>query len=105
MRHLVVTLLAFALFAAPLAAETQQAGKLVRVGVLSVGGAERFREPLRELGYIEGQTIAVEYREASSERLGELAAELVSLHVDVIVAGGSEAVQAVKNATQTILSL
>ncbi len=90
--------------AAPFDTEAQQAGKLVRVGVLAVGGAERFREPLRELGYIDGQTLALEYRssEGSFERLADLAAELVGLHVDVIVAGGSEAVQAGRTATKTI---
>ena len=83
------------LLAAPLAAEAQQAGKVYRVGILVTpasdpGGARRWRfaDGLRELGYVEGQNIAIEYRssEGRYERLPALAAELVRLKVDVIVA-------------------
>src|SRR5262249_14419146 len=67
--------------------------------------AEGIRLALRELGYIEGQNIAIEYRygEGKVDRFSELAAELVRLKVDVIVAaGGSRLIQAAKNATKTI---
>jgi len=65
---------------------------------------EAFRQGLRELGYVEGQTIILELRSAEGriERIPELVAELVSLKVDVLVAGGTPAILAVKNATQTI---
>ena len=67
--------------------------------------SEPFRLALRELGYIEGQNIAIEYRyaEGKRDRLPELAAELVRLKVDIIVvAGGDPPIQAAKNATKTI---
>src|SRR5207244_3584263 len=65
---------------------------------------ESFRQGLRELGYVEGQNIAIEYRfaEGRPERLPALAAELVRLKVDVIVAGGPPAPGAAKQATGTI---
>ena len=63
-----------------------------------------FRNGLRELGYIEGQNIRIEYRFAggSTKRLGELAAELVKLKVDVIVAGSTQTIDAARQATKTI---
>ena len=67
--------------------------------------AEAIRLALRELGYIEGQNIAIEYRyaEGKRDRLPELAAELVRLKVDlIVVAGGTRRIQAAKNATKTI---
>ena len=93
-------------------AAAQQPKKVPRIGYL-VGGdpisestcAEAIRLALRELGYIEGQNIATEYRyaEGKLDRFSELAAELVRLKVDIIVvAGGGGYVQAVKNATKTI---
>jgi ABC-type uncharacterized transport system substrate-binding protein len=99
-----------ALFAAPLAARAQQGGKLYRVGFLWDSPAvfpdavEAFRQGLRDLGYVEGQTIAIEYRwtEGKPERMRELAAELVRLKVDVIVAPTSIYTEAVKRATSTI---
>jgi len=97
------------LLAAPLAAEAQQAaGKVYRIGLLSPSsqglGVEAFREGLRTLGYIEGQNILIEYRSAEGqfERLPDLAAELVRLRVDVIVAVVTQASLAAKNATTTI---
>jgi putative ABC transport system substrate-binding protein len=65
---------------------------------------EGFRKGLRELGYIEGQNIHVEYRYAGGnlERLGELAAELVSFKVDVIVAASTQSIEAARRATKTI---
>lgn len=93
----------------PHAAGAQQARKLARVGVLAGGGSTfqpgfgAFRQRLRELGYAEGQTIAFEIRNAEgrAERYPELAAELVRLRVDVIVAQGNPAVVALKRAPQT----
>jgi putative ABC transport system substrate-binding protein len=104
--------LALSLTLAPLVAEGQQAGKVYRVGLLSPGSSsdplvqpylDVFRRGLRELGYIEGQSITIEYRwaEGQYERLPDLAAELVRLRVDVIVAV-AVAVRAAKQATQTI---
>jgi putative ABC transport system substrate-binding protein len=61
---------------------------------------EAFRQGLRELGYVEGQNLVIEYRyaEGSQERLPNLAAELVRLKVDVIVAGGAAATRAAQHA-------
>src|SRR3984893_15779505 len=98
--------LAGGLLAAPLAVEAQQAGKVVKIGVLEFGGStsSAFEQQLRELGYIEGQNLILEHRfaEGRAERLPDLAAELVRLHVDVIVAGGSAAIHAAQHATHTI---
>jgi ABC-type uncharacterized transport system substrate-binding protein len=93
-------------------AEAQQPKKVPRIGYLSNSDpasesarAEAIRRALRELGYIEGQNIAIEYRyaEGKRDRFPELAAELVRLKVDIIVvAGGDPAIRAAKNATKTI---
>jgi putative ABC transport system substrate-binding protein len=109
-RRTFITLLAGALLAAPLAAEAQQAGRIPRVGVLATRTAgdarlEGLLQGLRELGYVEGRNLLVEYRDAEgkTERFPALAAELVSLKCDVIVTtGGTLAVQAAKQATTTI---
>jgi putative ABC transport system substrate-binding protein len=105
---------AAALLAAPLAAEAQPAGKVPRLGYLSaLSGSDpqlhrsldEFRQRLRELGYVEGQSLAIEYRwaEGKIERLPDLAAELVRLKVDVIVAsGGLPVAQAAQGATKAI---
>ena len=100
------------LFALPCLAQAQQPKKVWLIGYLSSrdagsesARAEEIRLALRELGYIEGQNIAIEYRyaEGKRERFPELAAELVRLKVDIIVAaGGTSTVRAVKNATKTI---
>jgi putative ABC transport system substrate-binding protein len=100
------------LFALCFPAEAQQPKKVPRIGYLSSVDpaaestrAEPFRLALRELGYTEGQNIAIEYRyaEGKQDRLPELAAELVRLKVDIIVVGGGgNWVQAAKNATKTI---
>jgi putative ABC transport system substrate-binding protein len=90
---------------APLASEAQPAGTVYRVGLLApTGTLEPFRSALRDLGYVEGQNVAIEHRssEGRFERLPGLAAELVELRVDVIVAVGSEGVQAAKGASSTI---
>jgi ABC-type uncharacterized transport system substrate-binding protein len=88
----------------------QQPNKIARVGYLgntastSAISMKPFRERLRDLGYIEGQNIIIEYRyfDGKVERLQELAAELVRLNCDVIVAIGNEAAGAAKNATKEI---
>jgi putative ABC transport system substrate-binding protein len=99
-----------ALLAAPLAANAQAPVKVPRVGYLTTVSRtddwrlESLRQGLRELGYVEGQTIAIEYRFADGrpERLPALAAELVGLKVDVIVTAGPPAPQVAKQATRTI---
>ena len=93
--------------AAPLAAEAQQAIKVPRVGFISDTRQpwdDGFREGLRELGYVAGQSIAIEYRygEGQFERLPGLAAELARLNVDVIVAAGTQAISAAKQSTRVI---
>src|SRR5215813_13493064 len=107
-RRDLMTLLGGAATAWPLAARAQQQGKLPTIGFL---GAEAtawsayitaFAERLRALGWIEGRTIAIEYRwsEARPERVAEVAAEFVRLKVDVIVSYGT-AVPALREATST----
>jgi putative ABC transport system substrate-binding protein len=95
----------------PLAAPAQQAGKIPRIGFLGaaspstfVSRLEGFRQGLRDVGYVEGATIVVEYRwaEGRYERLPELAAELVRSNVDLIVTHTTPASLAVKKATPTI---
>jgi putative tryptophan/tyrosine transport system substrate-binding protein len=98
------------LLASPGVAYAQPAGKGPRVGYLFYGSPgpsgeiDAFRQGLRELGYIEGQSIAVEYRFASGqvERYPELAAELVRMNVDVIVAPATPQALAAKQATRSI---
>jgi ABC-type uncharacterized transport system substrate-binding protein len=102
------------LLTGPLAAEAQQAGKRVTlVGLLAPGSGsdplfqpyvDVFRRGLRDIGYVEDQSIVLVYRwaEGKYERLPDLAAELVRLKVDVIVAVGTVVAQAAKQATQTI---
>jgi putative ABC transport system substrate-binding protein len=100
------------LFTLNFPAEAQQPKKLFRIGYLSSvdaatdsDRAEGIRLALRELGYIEGQNIAIEYRYAEEkvDRAPELAAELVRLKVDIIVvAAGDATIRAAKNATKTI---
>jgi putative tryptophan/tyrosine transport system substrate-binding protein len=105
-------LVAVVLLVAAVIAEAQQPKKVPRIGYLSPVDpatdsprAEGIRRALRELGYIEGQNIAIEYRyaEGKRDRLPELAADLVRLKVDIIiVASGDATIQAAKNATKTI---
>jgi putative ABC transport system substrate-binding protein len=104
-----ITLLGMAA-AWPLAARAQQLGKLPTIGFLGTTSAAAwspwtaaFTQRLRELGWIEGRTIAIEYRwaEGRSERFAEIAAEFVRLKVDVILTGGSAAVAA-KQATSVV---
>jgi ABC-type uncharacterized transport system substrate-binding protein len=102
--------LAGGLLAAPRAADAQQAGKVYRIGYLSGGSStlthliDAFRQGLRELGWVEGQNIVIDYRfaEGRLDRLPDLAAEIVRLKVDVIVAAPSPPAAAAKNTTGTI---
>ena len=102
--------LGITLLAAALGAEAQPAGKVYRIGLLWDSPAvfpesiEAFRQGLRELGYVEGRNITIEYRwaEGKPERIRELAEELVRLKVDVIVAPSSIYTGAAKRATSTI---
>ena len=97
----------------PLAAHAQQTGKVARIGYLAAGSHDNplvrqnldaFRQGLRDLGHVEGQNIAIEYRfaEGDFDRLPDLAAELVRLEVAVIVAAPTPAAVAARNATETI---
>jgi putative tryptophan/tyrosine transport system substrate-binding protein len=106
---LVAIILALVVYGA--IADAQHPKKVPRIGYLSSrdptnesARSEAIRLALRELGYIEGQNIAIEYRyaEGKLDRHPELAAELVRLKVDIIVAGGEPPIRAVKNATKTI---
>src|SRR5436853_226422 len=85
-------------------AMTAAVARIGRLEQSSSGTDAAFRQGLRELGYVEGQNIVIEYRyaEGKAERLPELAAELVGLKVDVIVSGGTVAPLAAKQATSTI---
>jgi putative ABC transport system substrate-binding protein len=106
-----VVVLTVGLLDAPFAAEAQPAGKAHRIGFLgnSTAALEAnlvtpFREGLRELGYVEGQNIAIEYRwaEGKYERFPGLIAELLAQRVEVIVTAGTPATQAVKKATTSV---
>ena len=99
------------LLAAPLAARAQQAGKVYRIGILeaipaaqNAANLDALRKGLRDLGYVEGRNLIIEYRSADgrAERFPELASELVRLKVDLIVTRGTPAARAAKNATATI---
>jgi putative ABC transport system substrate-binding protein len=110
-RRTLIGMLAGGLLAAPLSAWAQQAGKVYRVGFLgnSTAALEAnlvgpFREGLRDLGYVEGRNVVIEYRwaEGKYERFPALVAELLALKVDVIVTAGTPAALAVKQATTTV---
>ena len=110
-RKIVICLLTTVLLTTVPFVEAQQAKKVPRIGVLVNGTRssdstliEAFRQGLRELGYIEGQNITIEYRfgEGNVEPFPALTVELVRLNVDVIVVGGTPAALAAQRATQTI---
>ena len=99
------------LFAFSLSAEAQQLIKAPRIGFLTAvsvssfaGRTEAFRQGLRELGYVEGKNIVIEYRygDGKTDRLNQLADELVHIKVDVIDTGGAPATISAKDATRTI---
>src|SRR5262250_3810518 len=104
-------LVAVVLLAFGVTAEAQQAKKVPRIGYVSatspsanLARIEAFRQGLRDLGYVEGKNMIIEWRyaEAKPERFPALAAELVRLKVDVIVTGGEAATRPAKEATSTI---
>ena len=109
-----IVLLTVGVLAAPLTAEAQPAASVPRIGYLAPGYPsdprvgerflQAFRQGLRELGYVEGQNIVIEFRSAEGkyDRLSALAAELIRFKVNVIVAPASPATQAAKQATETI---
>jgi len=110
-RKIVIWLVATILLATVSFAEAQQAKKVPRIGFLSSlspssisARTEAFRQGLRELGYVEGKNIVFEWRyaEGKTERLPDLAADLVRLKVDVIVTGGPSVNRFAKEATATI---
>jgi putative ABC transport system substrate-binding protein len=105
--------LVIALFLAPVPrAQAQQPGKIPRIGYLSGTGdasdqgpyVEALRQGLRNLGYVEGKTIVIEYRgaEGKLDRIAILVAELVQLNVDVLILPTFSAIRAAKQATKTI---
>jgi len=102
--------LTISLLAVPLATEAQQAGRVPVVGILNSGAGPRsltidtVRQGLRELGYIEGQTIGfdIQFAAMKQEAFSGLAADLVRRRADVLLAGGPAAVRAAKDATTTI---
>ena len=101
-----VTLM-LSLLAVPLAAEVPPAGKVPRIGVMGLSfwpPSDAFRAGLRELGYVEGENIVVEYRwsEGQNERFPAFVAEFLQHHVDVIVVWGTPAARAAQQATTTI---
>jgi putative ABC transport system substrate-binding protein len=108
-RRMFLGTLAGGLLAAPLAAGAQQAGKVYRIGYLAPDSgpslsSEAFRQGLRDLGWVEGRNIVIEYRWAGGrrERLADLATELVQLKVDIILGSTTPGALAAKKATKTI---
>jgi ABC-type uncharacterized transport system substrate-binding protein len=105
-----ITLVGGAAVAWPLAAHAQQAAKVARIGYLRHGTAaanaervEALRAGLRQLDYVEGKNLAIEFRWAESvDQLPQLAAELVHMNVDVIFAPSSTEVEPARQATRTI---
>jgi putative ABC transport system substrate-binding protein len=108
-RKIIVWLLITALLPTVLPSEAQQPGKVSRIGYMHSGAKpdvtdEAFQQGLRDLGYLEGKNIVLEYRyaEGKTERFPDLAAELVRSKVDIIVAVNEVGARAAKNATKTI---
>ena len=104
-------LIAVTLLTVAVAVEAQQPTKIPRIGYLGFGSPstiptriEAFRQGLRELGYVEGKNIFIEWRhaEGNADRLPSLAAELLRIKVDVIVTNGPYSTRAAKKATVTI---
>jgi putative ABC transport system substrate-binding protein len=111
MRHIVVSLAAALVIACASRAEDEPAGRVVRIGYLAArtpdaakSHVEAFRHGLRQLGYIEGKNLLIEYRYAAGryDVLSDFAAEFVRLRVDVILAAGIPAARAARQATATI---
>ena len=111
MRVIGLVILAISLAVVPLAADAQEVGKIPRIGFLAVPSrwdrtpmSDSFVQGLRELGWVEGKDVAIEYRYADgrADRLSELAAELVRLKVDLIFASSTAVAVAAKTMTSTI---
>jgi putative ABC transport system substrate-binding protein len=110
-RRTFVCSVAGGLLVTPLAARAQTAGKLYRIGILeaipasqNAANLDALRKGLREMGYVEGRNLIIEYRSADgrAERFPDLTSELMRLKVDLIVTRGTPAARAAKNATETI---
>src|SRR5215475_11940373 len=110
-RRTFLTITTLPLLATPFPAPAQQGGKVPRIGLLNATSRstnpariEAFRQGLRELGYVEGKSIVIEWRyaEGKPDRLPALAAELVRIKVDVIVSAGPPPTRSAKQATVTI---
>jgi len=110
-RRTLIVGIAGSLLFTPLAVRAQQAGKVYRIGILeaipaaqNAANLEALRRGLRDLGYVEGRNLIIDYRSADgrAERFPDLASELVRLKVDLIVTRGTPAARAAKNATVTI---
>jgi putative ABC transport system substrate-binding protein len=108
---IVIVSLTLGIFLTPLAAEAQPAGKIPRIGLLSSFSPsdttlwhQAFREGLRDLGWVEGKNISIEYRyaEGRDDRLPDLVADLVRLSVDIIVSAFTPDALAAKKVTKTI---
>jgi putative ABC transport system substrate-binding protein len=106
---LLLLMLGMAILGVPLGTNAQQPARVPRIGILTLAASmpptfEAFRQGLRELGYVEGQDIALEYRFAQerADRLPALAADLVRMKVEVIVTQSTQAALAAKHATHTI---
>jgi putative ABC transport system substrate-binding protein len=111
-KRLLVSFVALLILVAVQTVGAQQPKKVPRIGHLlqnsasgeNRGLSEAFRQGLRELAYVDGKNVVIVIRSAESkvERLPELAAELVRLNVDLLLAGGAAPIQAVKQSTRTI---
>jgi len=107
-RRAFITTIGGSMLAVAIAVEAQKPGKLWRIGFLAASGSKlvfaAFREGLRELGYVEGQNVAFELRSAEGKvkHLPDLAAELVRLKVDIILASSNQSVEAAQKATTSI---
>ena len=110
-RRTFIGTIAGGLLFAPLAARAQQVAKVYRIGILetipaaqNAANLDALCKGLRDLGYVEGRNLVIEYRSADGhpERFPDLASELVRLKVDLIVTRGTPAASAAKNATETI---
>jgi len=111
LRRILICLLPIGLLLPVALIEAQQAKKVPRIGYISVASpsvvlarVEAFRHGLRELGYVKGKSIVIEYRyaEGNRHRLPDLIAELIRLKVDVVLSAGGEVTRAAKEATRTI---
>ena len=110
-RRTFIVSVAGSLLIAPVVARAQQAGRVYRIGIVeaipaaqNAANIDALRNGLRDLGYVEGRNLIIEYRSADghAERFPDLVSELVRLKVDLIVTRGTPAAKAAKNATETI---